>query len=167
MAIAVPQTASPKAAPSWSRLLRTHGPGYLDWLARKNVLVVKFDLLARALSQLLEGIQTPEEARDIWKATPAVLHRCNEQGTYEMSGAPLAYAWLHLLERYARTWVALEQLVKHGYLPIARFGVRTLDVGTGPGPSAFAINDFYHSLMEFGAEEGIEALKQPPSIHLR
>lgn len=165
MSKANPQPVPPKRAPNWSRLLRTHGPNYLDWLARNKILAAKFDLLARALSQLLEkSVQTPEEAHDIWTATPAVLHRCNEQSTYEMAGAPLAYAWLHLLERYVRTWMALEQLVKHGYLPIAKFGIRTLDVGTGPGPAAFAIDDFYHALTEFGVEAGIEALKQPPSI---
>jgi hypothetical protein len=165
MSMANSPSNPPKRAPSWSSLLLKHGPDFLAWLGQNQVLPTKFDLLARSLSRLLEGsVQTPERAREIWTATPAVLRRCNEQSTYEMPGAPLAYAWLHLLERYGRTWMALEQLVSHGYLPIAKFGVSTLDVGTGPGPSAFAIADFYQALTEFGAETTTAALKQPPSV---
>ena len=165
MSICKPRPRSLKRAPGWSSLLRKHGPDYLAWLGQNQVLAAKFDLLARALLQLFErSIQTAEQAHEVWTAAPAVLHRCNEQSTYEMPGAPLAYAWLHLLDRYGRTWMALERLVSSGYLPIAKFGVRTLDVGTGPGPSAFAVHDFYTALTEFGAEAGIEALKQPPSI---
>jgi hypothetical protein len=165
MSICKPRPRSLKRAPGWLSLLRKHGPDYLAWLGQNQVLAAKFDFLARALLQLFErSIQTAEQAHEVWTAAPAVLHRCNEQSTYEMPGAPLAYAWLHLLDRYGRTWMALERLVSSGYLPIAKFGVRTLDVGTGPGPSAFAVHDFYTALTEFGAEAGIEALKQPPSI---
>jgi len=137
----------------------------LDWIAANSVLTTKFNALASALRTLFQrGVRTPEQACDIWLAAPAVLSRCNEQSTYEMPGAPYAYAWLHLLDRYARTWRALEKLVEYGCLPLARDGVRTLDVGTGPGPSAFAVYDFYAAMTEFGAEKGIEQLNQPPAI---
>ena len=165
MSIANSSSKPPKRARGWSNLLQKHGPDFLAWLGLNQVLSTKFDLLARALSLLLEeSVQTPDQAREIWAATPDVLHRCNEQSTYEIPGAPLAYAWLHLLERYGRTWMALEQLVSHGYLPIAKFGINALDVGTGPGPSAFAVDDFYHALTEFGAAAAIAELKQPPSV---
>jgi hypothetical protein len=137
----------------------------LAWLAENRVLTTKFDALATALWSLLQArITTPDDAREVWIATPAVLSCCNEQSTYQMAGAPVAYAWLHLLDRYARTWAALEKLVAYNCLPLAKFGVRTLDVGTGPGPSAFAIHDFYAALTQFGSHTGIEELKQPPQI---
>jgi len=160
------QKASVHSKPlGWSGLLRAHGPGFLDWLAQNKILALKFNLLAQALSQLLRGaIETPDAAASVWAATPAVLERCNDQKTYELPGAPLAYAWLHLLERYARTWIALERLCGLSYLPIAKYGVNTLDVGTGPGPSAFAIHDFYSALTKYGVEKGIESLKQPANI---
>lgn len=92
---------------------------------------------------------------------PVSLH---EQATYELRGATPAYAWLHLLDRYARTWSALEKLVASGSLPLAKYGVRALDVGTGPGPSAFAIHDFYAAMTEFAAQTGNAQWRQPPDL---
>jgi hypothetical protein len=43
-------------------------------------------------------------------------------------------------------------------------GVRVLDVGTGPGPSALAIHDYYHALTQFGNENSIELLNQPTNV---
>ncbi len=100
----------------------------------------------------------------MWRATPAVLSCCNEQRTYEMPGAASAYAWLHLLDRYVRTWIALEKLVVEGCIPLARYGVRTLDVGTGPGPSAFAVHDFYATMTEFANQTGNAQWRQPPRL---
>jgi hypothetical protein len=154
-----------KKTPGWTDLLRKQGPNYLAWLAQNKVLTAKFNDLATALWRLLQSrISTPEDACEIWRATPGVLRRCNEQSTYQMPGATVAYAWLYLLDRYARTWLALEKLVASSCLPLAKFGVRTLDVGTGPGPSAFAVCDFYAALTEFGRQTDIELLQQPPAV---
>lgn len=139
--------------PGWTDLLQRQGSDYLEWVAAKGVLETKFQALAAALWTLLQdAIRTPEDARAVWKATPAVLDSCNKQATYAMPGAAAAYAWLHLLDRYARTWNALEWLVAAGCLPLAKHGVRTLDVGTGPGPSAFAVHDFYVAMTEFAVQ---------------
>ncbi len=135
---------------SWTSLLKQEGPDFLAWLRTQRTLSRKFDVLSKALSTLLQNcIRTPEQAADVWKAVPAVIERCNERETYEMPGAACAYAWLHLLDRYVRTWFALELLVEKHCLPMGKKGVRALDVGTGPGPSAFAIHDFYASMVEF------------------
>ena len=99
---------------------------------------------------LLRGsIHTAADANKVWKAVPDVLSRCNEQSTYELPGAAWAFAWLHLPDRYVRTWMALERLVDNCCLPMGDFGVRVLDIGTGPGPSSFAICDFYNAMTEF------------------
>ena len=125
----------------------------------------KFEALAAALWTLLQdAIRSPEDACAVWRATPAVLARCNEQATYEIPGAAAAYAWLHLLDRYAQTWSALEKLVTAGCLPLAKHGVRALDVGTGPGPSAFAVYDFYAAMTEFATQTGNTQWRQPPAI---
>ena len=154
-----------RSKPGWTYALRCHGPNYLRWIAANRILSSKFDALASALRTLFQrDVQKPEEARHIWNAAPAVLSRCNEQSTYEKQGASYAYAWLHLLDRYARTWNALEKLVEHGCLPLAKHGVRTLDVGTGPGPSAFAVCDFYAAIREFGAQNAIEQFHQSSAI---
>lgn len=149
----------------WTDLLRRQGAEYLAWLKANSVLKTKFEAMATALWTLLQAaVVTAEDARAVWLATPAVLSRCNEQATYEMPGASAAYAWLHLLDRYVRTWSALDLLVQANCLPLARQGVRCLDVGTGPGPSAFAVYDFYVAMTEFAGQSGNTLWRQPPSI---
>ena len=108
----------------------------LQWLAREKRLSRGFDGLAQALREILEAeIQMPADARRVWDAASSVLGRCNDPATYRLAGADTAYAWLHLLDRYVRTWVALERLLREGMLPMGQHGVRVLDVGIrGPDP---------------------------------
>ena len=149
----------------WTSLLRQEGPDFLKWVKDQRVLSTKFDVLAKALSSLLrDSIRTSEQASDVWMAVPAVLCRCNEKATYKKPGAACAYAWLHLLDRYVRTWVALELLVEKNCLPMGKNGVRALDVGTGPGPSAFAIHDFYASMIEFSRTRDNSKWRQPSHV---
>ena len=151
--------------PGWTNLLEREGPDFLAWLRGRRTLSLKFEVLATALSTLLrERLRTPGEAHDVWEAVPAVLRHCNEQATDDMPGAACAYAWLFLLERYVRTWAALERLVERHCLPMGRYGVRALDVGTGPGPAAFAIHDFYSALVEFSEIEGNPRWRQPSHL---
>ena len=149
----------------WTGLLKQEGSDFLAWARDKRVLSLKFGLLATALSSLLrERVLTPEEAHDVWDTVPAVLCLCNEQATYEKPGAACAYAWLYLLERYVRTWLALERLVQKNCLPMGKYGVRALDVGTGPGPAAFAIHDFYAAMVEFSETTDNRKWRQPPHL---
>jgi hypothetical protein len=149
----------------WKETLRKHGASYLAWLNENGVLARRFETLAGVLVELLvQSIRTAEQARAVWDATPAVLARCNEQDTYAMPGAATAYAWIHFLDRYARAWLCLEKLVERSCLPMAKHGVRALDIGTGPGPSAFAVHDFYLSLTAYADAVGRKELRQPTNI---
>lgn len=151
--------------PGWTDQLRRHGPEFLQWLSACGVLRTRFNAIATALQTLLYSrISTTDGARAVWDAAPTVLSRCNDQSTYEMRGAPEAYAWLHLLDRYVRTWRAMEHLVAASCLPLARNGVRVLDVGTGPGPAAFATYDFYAAMTQYGLERGLRQFNQPPAV---
>ena len=151
--------------PGWTGLLRREGPDFLEWNRENQTLSRKFDVLAEALGSLLRrDIRTPEDAEKVWNAAPAVLCRCNDQATYELPRAAWAYAWLHLLDRYVRTWMALEYLVSADCLPMGRSGVRALDVGTGPGPSAFAIHDFYAAMVEFSKQSGSSKWRQSARV---
>ena len=81
--------------PGWTHLLKQEGTEFLTWIRDKRTLSLKFEVMSAALAAILcERIRTPEQARDVWKAVPAVLCCCNEQATYEMRGAAEAYAWL-------------------------------------------------------------------------
>ena len=153
---------------SWTHMLRQEGPNFLAWVKNQRILSRKFDVLATGLSELLlRSVCTTTKADSVWEAVPAVLERCNERATYDMPGAVYAYAWLHLLDRYVRTWVALERLVEKHCLPMGDYGVRVLDVGTGPGPAAFAIHDFYSAMVEFSTAWGNPMWRQPPDVTCR
>ena len=149
----------------WTSFLRQEGADFLDWVKTEQILSNKLDVLATALSSLLrENIHTSEQALDVWKAVPAVLCRCNDQAAYELPGAAEAYAWLHLLDRYTRTWIALERLVENHCLPLGKYGVNALDVGTGPGPAAFAIHDFYSAMTSYSEARGTPKWQQPSHV---
>ena len=109
----------------WTNLLRHEGSDFLTYIREQGTLRIKFNVLSEALyKHLCREVCTEEDARHVWEAVPAVLGRCNEQATYEKLGADWAYAWLHLLDRYVRTWIALEYLVEKSCIPMGKYGYR-------------------------------------------
>ena len=144
---------------------RREGGAVLDWLQREQCLNKGLDALATALRATLdELVRTAADARAVWRAAPEVLRNCNDPETYSIPQAETAYAWLHMLDRYVRTWLALEHLVRTRLLPMGKFGVRALDVGTGSGPSAFATNDFFAAMQDYARTTASSHWKQPPEI---
>lgn len=71
-----------------------------------------------------------------------VLQNCDVI-TYEEPGTAEAYALLHFLDRYHRFQLTFEELNASNLMPIRPRRIDILDVGTGPGPSMFAVSDFY------------------------
>ena len=149
----------------WTGRQRRQGGEFLQWLGDRQALQAGFRVLAKSLHELLEHrVRTAEDALEVWAAMPAVMGDCDKPETFGKAEAASAYSWLHLLDRYVRTWLALERLVEHCLLPMGKEGVRALDVGTGPGPSAFATHDFYAAMTEFADVSGNELWQQPPEI---
>lgn len=63
-------------------------------------------------------------------------------------------------------WAVLNHLTAENLLPLGAHGVRTLDVGTGPAPALYAINDYYAALTEYAREQQIRPLMiPPPTLH--
>ena len=150
---------------SWTNLQRQEGARFLQWIDDNQALRTGFIALANALQEMLEDcVRTRKDACDLWGAVPDVIRRCNDLKTYCKPKAAPAYAWLHFLERYVRTWLALQKLVKQNLLPMGKEGVRALDVGTGPGPSAFATHDFYAAMVEYAEFSGNKHWRQPPRL---
>ena len=120
---------------------------------------------AKVISRLLlTEIDTETAAREFWRGVPRALsHKCPET-MHKDWGVVRAYVCLHFLERYARTWGALEHLVEQCRLPMGIEGVRTLDVGSGLGPVAFAIHDFYAAMLQFAAKTDHPNWHQLPEI---
>ena len=157
----------PTARPhdGWTGLQRREGAAFLHWLKTEQRLHKGFDALAITLRVTLDHlVSTASDARAVWCVAPKVLRHCNDPKTFSTPQATTAYAWLHVLDRYVRTWLALENLVRSRFLPMGRFGVRALDVGTGPGPSAFATHDFFASMEEYALTTASTHWRQPPGI---
>lgn len=149
----------------WTVLQRQQGSSFLQWLEDRQALRTEFSALTAALRSLLEDwVRTKEDVDEVWAAVPSVMRGCNDQDTYRKRGAARAYAWLHLLDRYVRTWLALRLLVEQRTLPMGKEGVRVLDVGTGPGPSAFAVHDFFAAMVRYAEGRGNESWRQPTRI---
>ena len=160
-----PRTNARPLPGSWIELQRREGGNFLHWLGLESRMLKGFKALATALRETLsEHVSTASAARDVWHAAPAVLKNCNDPATYTMAQADVAYAWLHLLDRYVRTWLALRHLVSSRLLPMGKLGVRVLDVGTGPGPSAFATHDFYAAMVDYARTADAAQWRQPPEI---
>jgi hypothetical protein len=71
------------------------------------------------------------------------LECCNDPAIYLDAVNVKAYCHIHFLERYRRFYAALEQLYRAGQLPMKDGSLRVLDVGSGPAPSLYAVQDFY------------------------
>jgi len=69
--------------------------------------------------------------------------------TFESPAECLAYVCWHLVDRYGRVQLALDQLAAAGHLPVRHRSVTLLEVGAGPAPAAYAIADYYASLVDW------------------
>ncbi|MGV6851470.1 MAG: hypothetical protein ACWA5R_04720 [bacterium] len=71
-----------------------------------------------------------------------VLKNCDSI-SYDEPGAAQAYAILHFLDRFHRFQLTFKELDQQKIMPIRNRKIDILDIGTGPGPSMFALSDFY------------------------
>lgn len=151
-----------KPTTTWRQMLKRHGGSFLSWLEQTERESAFLDSLAQHLEEFLMSIiRTANDARQFWDSIPEVRRSCNNPSTYELPWAAEAYAYVHLLERYRRTWAVLKHLTALAVLPLAARGVRTLDVGTGPAPTLYAVDDFYAALGEYVQISGVEELYIP------
>lgn len=79
---------------------------------------------------------------------PDALGRCDDLA-FDEEAEVLAYATLHLVDRYGRILQVLEHVVGIGRLPLKRVGVTALEVGAGPAPALYATRDFYSDLLHW------------------
>jgi hypothetical protein len=67
-------------------------------------------------SFLLGLLDEPTTANDFMTAIPDALGKCNDD-IYDLPLRPEAYAYIHLLERYRRTWWVLVELTPRATCP--------------------------------------------------
>jgi SAM-dependent methyltransferase len=83
----------------------------------------------------------PELGHDICAQFDNVLRHCDDI-TFDERGAAEAYVILHFLDRYHRFQMTFDELSRQGLMP-RKPKSSVLDIGTGPGPSMFAMSDFF------------------------
>ena len=151
-----------KQSRSWRQILKKHSSSYLVWLAETDYEFRSFNRLANHLSEfLISRISSESDAREFWNTIPSVRSACNDPCTYRLTWAAEAYAFEHFLMRYSRTWSVLKYLTGEASLPLGNQGVCVLDIGTGPAPVLYAIDDFYNALNTFAQESKIQELCTP------
>jgi hypothetical protein len=110
------------------------------------VLRTPADSRFKELGSLVEGYLLDQMDRyaEVGRgmASRNVLNRCDTI-TYDEPGAANAYVLLHFLDRYHRFQLTFDLLARHKLMPLRHRDLHMLDVGTGPGPSMFALSDFY------------------------
>ncbi len=161
-------TSNSEGRITWRQLLKRHGRVFLRCLREsgrvEHQLAQIADQLAGFLIESLDHLvrEWPDAPKEFWNRIPDVRSCCSDLATFERPLAAEAYAYVHLLERYRRTWKTLEYLCKHAVLPLGIDGVWVLDIGAGPAPSLYAIADFYDALTHFADKCDILELKLPP-----
>lgn len=142
---------------SWRRLLLQHRADYSSWLLSAELAHKMVEAIANDLKTYLKWrLTTPSKCIDFWNNRDAVRASCNDNSTYEKPFAAEAYAFTHMVERYWRTWNVLRHLTDMCLLPLGKNGIRMLDVGTGPGPTPYAVLDFYALLRDYGSTRNID-----------
>lgn len=158
-----------KSRISWRRLLAKCGPLFLARDSRASNRVERVarlcdavrDYVLRSISQE-SGDLDPEAASQFIDRLPAVLGQCDDD-IYDLAYSAEAYAFVHLVDRYRRFWDVLEILLQTQDLPIRDASLDVLDVGTGPAPALYAVNDFFEELRHFSkSSNDCKRLATPP-----
>lgn len=126
---------------------------FIRWLDEGDRLYARFEILAQRVISFASTrfLGHCEDVQTIAKRLRDVRSRCDTID-YDVPGTVEAYALLHFLDRYHRFQLILSRLVDLGHLPVKKLPIDILDVGTGPGPSLFAISDMYSWIIAYGLE---------------
>jgi SAM-dependent methyltransferase len=121
------------------------------------------------LGSLVEGYllhqmnRYPEVGREMASQLLNVLRNCDTI-SYNEPGTGDAYALLHFLDRYHRFQLTFDLLARHRLMPLNHTDIDVLDIGTGPGPSMFALSDFYCE--RFGYVDSSRAHRERPGFRI-
>lgn len=146
---------------TWARLWRAHADEFLKEMNDERER--SFRTLADALRRYTAWWLNNDKWHEFGAALPRVLGHCDEP-IYDDMATVLAYAHVHLLERYLRFWEVARQLVTAHVLPLRAKGVSVLDVGIGPAPASYVMADVYRALNQFAAARGLAPLQVPVRI---
>jgi hypothetical protein len=138
--------------------LRLYGHTFLQQLAETDVVARRLDRLVSGLQELLElELQTPERCQAFWNGIKRALPGCPKPEDFSVYENILAYGFVHLADRYLRTWEVMNLLTRARALPAPRT-LSVLDVGSGPAFALYAVADFYQELRDFAKAWDLDRL---------
>jgi len=131
---------------------------YRDWLIESDFLYKRFDLLTNVMIEYIrKKLYNAEVAGEVASEFSNVLKSCDEID-YNKDSTAIAYSILHFLPRYHRFQLVFNNMLENDLIPLKNKPINILDIGTGPGPTLFALSDLYLSLNLFGKKYNIEKL---------
>jgi SAM-dependent methyltransferase len=149
----------------------------MSWASILELAIPKAALMLSApadnrfeeLGSLVEGYllrrmsHDPEMGRAMASRLLDVYDNCDAI-SYDEPGTGEAYALLHFLDRYHRFQLTLDLLARNKLMPLRQGRTNVLDIGTGPGPSMFAVSDFYCE--RFGYVDSSQAHRESPGFKI-
>ena len=121
---------------------------FKDWVHENNKLYVNFTDLKINLENYLKDFSSFKLLEKVSFSFDYILHNCDKID-YQDDAMIMAYIITHFLDRYRRfQMIFLDIFEKNLYL-LDKKHLDVLDVGTGPAPALFALNDMCCLLDEF------------------
>jgi hypothetical protein len=138
---------------------------YKEWLISNDFHYQRFDELVYVLTKYIQKKLDDENfAKEVASKFSDVIKSCDDID-YEEDSTAVAYAIIHFLPRYHRFQMIFDSLLEKNLIPIKNNSpINILDIGTGPGPTLFALSDLYLSLKLFGQDNNIYKLKNQEYI---
>jgi hypothetical protein len=128
---------------------------FLKWMVGSGEAEMRAVTLGQAVRQVWRDRMQRAPTGELARMLPEVLKSCDSLSFSEPTEA-VAYAGLHLLDRYGRVMQVLEHLLRIGRLPLRRRQVTVLEVGSGPAPALYAALDFYAMLGQWPGRNGVQ-----------
>ncbi len=125
--------------------LRQSAGGFLTWSRASGEAQSRASTMGEAIARVVHPSWYSHTPGAVARSLPESLRNCDSLSFSQISEA-VAYAGLHLLDRYGRVMQVLEYLMQIGRLPLRKAGLKVLEVGSGPAPALYAAHDFYSML---------------------
>lgn len=137
------------------------GEGYLQWEKENNWNFNRIEKLSTKFVEYMRlyRIISHENIVKISKELNSVYGNCDNIPFVDFDQVT-AYCLIHFLPRYRRIQLIFQELITKNIFPKinTEYPIHIIDIGTGPGPSLFAISDFFLSLKLYGKEKNIAEL---------
>jgi hypothetical protein len=128
-----------RSAKQWETAI---APSFLGWRQDSGCSMRALQTFADAVHSVVSAFEKGSPTK-CWPILPDVFGGCDDL-KFDHEHEAIAYAALHLVERYARVTQVLAFALQTGAIRLR--GVKALEVGAGPAPALYASRDFLDQL---------------------